>query len=242
MIEVETRGLIAKERLLAERQVTQLVTRKIVHDLANSVMPLGLAREYLLRLATSPNEKDRQQLIASLKTLETSFENTRSLIFVLRDTVVGTVKPNPIRPVVSEILGNVADFIQSGISFSASIGQDHAALMEHRRFCFLVRTILLNPIDALKRQPAGHDRQLWLTTSLNENRLSITVGDNRVQPFQAGEPDHLRGASMSNYEACRWLVEEHGGEFHVETEPGKVELTMDLPADVRTGVPALAAE
>ncbi len=113
-----------------------------------------------------------------------------------------------------------------------------AAMLDRIQIESVVHQLLQNAIDALVAE-GSEKRNIVVSVGRKDDRVSVAVADSGpgiapelqgtvVSPFVTTKP-HGMGMGLS---VCRTIVENHGGEFRVESSPAGATVSFHIPSRV----------
>jgi signal transduction histidine kinase len=217
------------ELLVAERMATVgRLSLKVAHEVRNPIAAIELNAEILQDIVRGRSETDREEAVA----LVTAIRDQVTALDALTEEYLAFArfpKPHYEEESINHLLKELADFVRpvatrQGLTLNVELDPD-VPLLEIDRTLLrqAIHNLVKNGMEALSTGGA-----LTLSTRLRGERVAITVSDTGpgippevrerlFEPFFTTKPQGT-GLGLS---IARQIVDEHGGELSLESEPGR---------------------
>jgi signal transduction histidine kinase len=234
------RNLKAHEQELAEMSKKVAWTemaRRVAHEIKNPLTPIQLSAEHVLKVAEDQRGDLDRTLKESMSYIISEVEHLRRIaqefMEIARDTTVSK-EPIDLRQILEEVLQPYRRLLSERIRFSlVAEGTDFRARGDEAKLKTAFRNIIANAVEAISQQG-----ELAVTIGRRGPLFTIAVRDSgpgmsretvaRIFELYFSTKDAGTGLGLP---IAKKIVEEHGGDIRVESEPGRgTTITIELPA------------
>jgi len=224
----------AQESMVASERVTTvgMLAASIAHDMANIVSPL----KPLLDLLLSGEEVDSAAEDVLRRQTERLIALVQRLLAFSRASEID-LKPTDINEIVENTLSLVTtELAHRRVHLDRSLGEDlPLACVDSAQMERALLNLILNAAEALEQ--VG-DRQIWISTEVEDTDLLINVKDSgpgipedvQQRLFEPFFTTKKAGTGLGLYSCRRIVEEEHEGSLEVDSRPGAgTTITIRLP-------------